>query len=77
VWIYRLYYVVLTKLTLTKWASGLKGFLQRNCNLKIIRLIMTITVCDKKSHTIGDTLVLPATVKTAEIRRGEQCHNKL
>lgn len=30
-WIYGLYYLVLTKLTLTKRTSGLKGSLQRDC----------------------------------------------
>lgn len=38
-WLYGLYYIVLTKLTLTEWTSGLKRFLQRNCRLKIM-LIM-------------------------------------
>lgn len=45
-WIYGLYYLVLTKVTLTKWSSGLERFLQRNCRLKV--LIMQAQVNNKK-----------------------------
>lgn len=31
-WVYELYYLFLSKLTPTKWASGLKRFLQRKLN---------------------------------------------
>lgn len=35
-WIYGLYYLVLIKVTLTKWSSGLKRFPQRNYRLKVV-----------------------------------------
>lgn len=58
-WIYGLYYLVLTKLTLTKWTSGSKRFLQKDHGFKII-LIMQAQTNDKKMAEVTLPLLVEA-----------------
>ena len=55
-WVYGLYYLGLIKLTLTKWTSGLKRFLQRDPGLKT--LIMWAQTNAKKMIELTLLLIL-------------------